>query len=225
MAPSVAVAGIFGLWCVGMIVLGVIWFVTLPRAAPATIGPLPWGPNSYPGTGWHVGDATSHSARPGAGNACTAARPSPNTTRSPATRRSDRAAVWGRGSVTKSGADLGPARTGSVTAGRSSVMRRPKVGPPPGQAGGGLLTFRYWSGRRDSNPRPPVPQTGALRAQTGHVRPNQASVSVQGVRPVRGRPLRLWSELWSTEGRSRHAREQYRASPRIAWNGCPHPRM
>jgi hypothetical protein len=49
MAPSVAVAGIFFFWCVGTIVLGVIWFVTLPRAAPATIGPLPWGPNSYPG--------------------------------------------------------------------------------------------------------------------------------------------------------------------------------
>ena len=49
MAPSVAVAGIFFFWCVGMIVLTLIWFVTRPRAAPVTLAPQPWGPNSYPG--------------------------------------------------------------------------------------------------------------------------------------------------------------------------------
>jgi hypothetical protein len=47
------------------------------------------------------------------------------------------------------------------------------------------------------NPRPPVPQTGAAHAQTGHDRTRQASVSVQGVRRVRRCPSKLWSELWS----------------------------
>jgi hypothetical protein len=49
MAPSVAVGLVFFFWCVGIIVLGVIWFLTLPRGAPIASGPLPWGPNSYPG--------------------------------------------------------------------------------------------------------------------------------------------------------------------------------
>jgi hypothetical protein len=48
LAPSVAVALIFALWILGLIVLGVIWFVTLPGAAPVTLGP-PWGPDRYPG--------------------------------------------------------------------------------------------------------------------------------------------------------------------------------
>ncbi len=49
MAPSVAVALVFFFWIVGIIVLGVIWLVTRPPAAPITAGPLPWGPDSYPG--------------------------------------------------------------------------------------------------------------------------------------------------------------------------------
>jgi hypothetical protein len=36
------------------------------------------------------------------------------------------------------------------------------VRPPADDPFGGLLTLRNWSGRPDSNRRPPVPQTGAL---------------------------------------------------------------
>lgn len=48
-APSVAVALIFFFWIVGIIVLGVIWFLTLPRPVRIAAGPLPWGPDSYAG--------------------------------------------------------------------------------------------------------------------------------------------------------------------------------
>ena len=97
---------------------------------------------------------------------------------------------------------------------RSEVRSTPRSGLP----GRGVFVRESWSGRRDSNPRPPVPQTGALPdcatprrtrslapRQTGAFRHDRRSAPAgmpdwapwtSDDRPV-GSPLHWLSRFWS----------------------------